>query len=176
MKKLIICFLSLAASSTFAAQPFGNDAAYDVGFSPQAGALQVVLGGIKSARSSILVAAYTFTSKPIAYALIDAQKRGVKVYVVADEAQNSKSYSAVNFLANHGVPVSLDNHYQDMHNKYLVIDGLHVETGSFNFSMSADSKNSENALLLWNVPALAASYTNQWRKLWAESKPIAARY
>lgn len=60
----------------------------EVGFSPAHGgqsALNVVLDGITNAQSEILVAAYSFTSKPIAAALVDAQERGVTVRVVADK-------------------------------------------------------------------------------------------
>jgi phosphatidylserine/phosphatidylglycerophosphate/cardiolipin synthase-like enzyme len=55
------------------------------GFSPDGSALNVVLTGITHARQSIDVAAYSFTSSPIATALVDAARRGMKVRVVADE-------------------------------------------------------------------------------------------
>ncbi len=48
------------------------------GFSPSDGrpALEVVLGAINNARQSIDVAAYSFTSKPVATALAGAKRRG----------------------------------------------------------------------------------------------------
>lgn len=96
MKKIVaVLLVSLASTIAFAMQPLPSNAAFDTGFSPDGSALNVVVKGIESARASILVAAYTFTSRPVAAALLAAQLRGVKVAVIADRAQNSKSYSSV---------------------------------------------------------------------------------
>ena len=178
MKNLFIGLMlsTFCISGCFAAQPFNKGAAYDVGFSPRGGSLNIVLSGITAAKSQILVAAYTFTSKPIAYALVAAQRRGVKVYVIGDQEQNSNSYSAINYLANNGVPVALNGRYQSFHNKFMVIDGAHVETGSLNFSSAAVNKNTENAIMLWNVPQIASMYANEWQMLWKESTPLKGNY
>jgi phosphatidylserine/phosphatidylglycerophosphate/cardiolipin synthase-like enzyme len=177
MKKLFVCLIAcLVSSMVFAAQQLPPGAAVDVGFSPNAGALEVVLKGIDSSRSSILVAAYSFTSKPVALALLAAQKRGVKVAVVADEKDNSKSYSATRFLANQGVPVRLNGNYATLHSKFMVIDGQNVQLGSFNYSAAAASKNEENAMLLWNVKQLASVYGAEWQKLWNEGTDLRPAY
>ncbi|MEX3581908.1 MAG: phospholipase D family protein [Burkholderia sp.] len=177
MKKLLaILSFFLASTVALAGQALPSNAAFDAGFSPEGSALNVVVKGIESARASILVAAYSFTSKPVATALLAAQHRGVKVAVIADRAQNSKSYSAVWFLANQGVPVRLNDRYQDEHNKFMVIDGQHLETGSFNYSAAAANKNAENAVLLWNVRPLAERYTAEWQRLWQESADLKPAY
>eukprot|EP00659_Diplonema_papillatum_P003092 gene3092-4854_t len=121
-------------------------------------------------------AAYSFTSKPIALALVNAKKRGVNVMVVADKKGNTAKYSAVTFLANEGVPVRLNGNYAIMHNKYIVIDGRDVETGSFNYTQAAAKSNAENALLLRGVPELAISYANNFNKLWAEADTLRPAY
>ncbi|WP_230946683.1 phospholipase D family protein [Burkholderia cepacia] len=177
MKKLLVAIsFALATTAASAAQPLPQGAGYEVGFSPAGSALAVVLNGIGSARESIHVAAYALTSKPIASALVDAQKRGVKVGVVADKAQNDRQYSAAWYLANHDVPVRLNDRYQAHHDKFMVIDGRHVQTGSFNYTSAAASKNAENALILWNVPPLAAQYDADWQRLWQEGVALTPRY
>ena len=112
-----------------------------VGFSPattdQQSALEVVLSTINGAKRSVDVAAYSFTSKPIAAALVAAKNRGVSVRVVADEKANNDRYTAVTFLANQSVPVRLNARYAIMHNKFMVVDGDTVQTGSFNYTASA---------------------------------------
>lgn len=151
----------------------------EVGFSPPMNgqsALNVVLDGVTHAQHQILVAAYSFTSKPIAMALLEAKKHGVDVRVVADKKGNSAKYSAVNFLANNGVPVRLNGRYAIMHNKFIVIDGQDVETGSFNYTQAAAKSNAENALLLRGVPDLASTYTNDFRKLWDEAETLPPAY
>jgi phosphatidylserine/phosphatidylglycerophosphate/cardiolipin synthase-like enzyme len=174
MKRLLIALLFVAGTAS-AATPIPN-ASFDLGFSPGGTSLQVVLKGIDSAKSEILVAAYGFTSKPIAQELLDASKRGVKVMVVADEKANSRNYSAVTFLANNGVPVRLNGNYAIHHHKFLVIDGRNVETGSLNYTAAAVKSNAENALLLWNVPELAARYKTEWQRLWDEATPLKPAY
>lgn len=154
-----------------AAQP-----AFSVGFSPSHTALAVVLDEINHAQHSLDVEAYSFTSKEIAEALVSAQKRGVKVRVMADEKANSGKYSAVTFLANQHVPVRLNGNYAIMHNKVTIVDGITVETGSFNYTSSADKRNAENALVIRNQPQLAAVYQQEFERLWQESTPKDASY
>lgn len=156
-------FAPLASSSIAAA------------FSPGQ-ALPLVLDTIRGARSTIFVAAYSFTSKPVATALRDAARRGVKVFVLADATEAGKGYSAVRFLANERVPVRLNGRYAIQHNKFMVIDGSTVQTGSFNYTASAAVRNAENVLVLRNAPAIAAQYDAEWRRLWDEGTELAPAY
>ena len=54
--------------------------------------------------------------------------------VVVDKSNETARYSAATFLANQGVPVRIDYQYAIMHDKFMVIDGETLETGSFNFN------------------------------------------
>ena len=148
----------------------------DVGFSPGNGALNVVLRVIGSAKREIRMATYSFTSKEIAQALVDAAKRGVDVRVVVDKSQLGERYTTATFLANQRVPVRVDSRHAIAHSKYLVADGMHVETGSFNYTDSAVKRNSENAIALWNNPAMAKRYLANWASHWEHAEPLAPRY
>ncbi|ADP10183.1 MULTISPECIES: phospholipase D family protein [Erwinia] len=149
-----------------------------VGFSPSAGqaALQIVLSTINGAEQSIDIAAYSFTSHPIAAALIAAQNRGVSVRLVADAKANNDKYTAVTFLTNQDVPVRLNAQYIFMHNKFMVIDSNTVQTGSFNYTSNAAKRNAENVLLVRNAPALAAMYQQEFNRLWSESQGFDSLY
>ena len=171
IRKIILIALSSASITVFAATPINQGASFDIGFSPDQGSLPLVLKAISSAQKSIHVAAYSFTSKPIAEALLAAKNRGIDVKVIADEKSNSGKYSATTYLANNNVPVKLDGNYPIFHHKFIIVDGKTLETGSFNFSAAA-SKNAENVLVLWNVPAIAATYENQWNSLWNEASVL----
>ncbi len=85
-------------------------------FSPDGGAEKLVIRVIRSAKESLQVAAYSFTSKEIASELLAAHKRGVQVYVVVDKRQLSEKYTAATFLANQGVPVRVDKEHAIQHN------------------------------------------------------------
>lgn len=148
----------------------------EVGFSPDAGAEALVIKVIQSARESIYVLAYSFTSKPVAQALLDAHKRGVAVNVVVDKSQKTEKYTSATFLANVGIPVRVDSQHAIQHNKVLVVDQKTVETGSFNFTAAAATRNAENALVIWNNPRLAQVYLADWKKHWDHAEPYAARY
>lgn len=174
MRKNLLMALTLAIASPLPAMAAPS---FEVGFSPATrhSASEVVLSAIEGARSSISVAAYSFTSKPVATALVAAKKRGVTVRVVADAKANSDRYTAVTFLANQGVPVRLNGRYAIMHNKFMVVDGDIVQTGSFNYTASAVSRNAENVLLIRDAPELAATYQGEFNRLWNESG-LATRY
>jgi len=153
-----------------------SSAKLEAGFSPKGRSLSIVLNGIKKAQTSILVAAYSFTSRPISTALLEAHKRGVSVRVIADAKSNTSQYSAVTFLANQGVQVRVNDRYAIFHHKFMVFDGRHVQTGSFNYSAAAVDRNAENVLLLWNVPEMAEIYSREWQRLWNESREVKPNY
>jgi len=116
------------------------------------------------------VAVYEFTSREISDALVTAEGKGVKVQVVADFKASKDKYSVLDQLRNGGIPVRLDRRYAIHHHKFMVIDGESVETGSFNFTEAAVKHNAENALVLGHLQSLAQAYTEEWNRLWGESR------
>ena len=142
----------------------------DVGFSPGGTAELVVVSAIRASRQNIRVAAYSFTSKVIAKELVEAHKRGIDVQVVLDKSQLSERYTSATFLANAGIPVRIDSEHAIQHNKYIVVDGRHLQTGSFNYTSSAASRNAENVILMWNSPSLAGVYLRNWNEHWAHAR------
>ncbi|VFP80052.1 PLD-like domain-containing protein (plasmid) [Candidatus Erwinia haradaeae] len=152
-----------------------TDQDVEVGFSPGGTAQKIVLSAITGATKSIDIAAYSFTSKPIALALIEAKNRGVNIRLVADRKSNSSKYTAVTYLINKNVSVRLNEKYAIMHNKFMIIDGISVETGSFNYTQNAVSHNAENVICWHNRPDIANKYSKEFNRLWLESisiKPI----
>ena len=96
--------------------------------------------------------------------------------VVVDKSQRTERYTSATFLANMGIPVRVDAMHAIMHNKFIVVDGQHVQAGSYNYSKAAEERNAENAVVNWNSPRLAAIYTDNWRLHWDHSEPYQARY
>jgi len=131
-------------------------------FSPKGGCTKAITDAIGQAKQSILVQVYSFTSYPIAQALIDAEKRGVKVEVIIDKRRIHERKVKIGLLAKGGVIVYLDGKHAKAHSKIMVIDGKTVITGSFNFSTEAEERNLENLLILDDA-ALAAEYTSNWQ-------------
>lgn len=134
----------------------------EVRFSPSGGCTEAVVKEIDAARKTILVQAYSFTSTPIAKALVDAHKRGVDVRVILDKSQRTEKYSSADFVQHAGIPTWIDAQHAIAHNKVMVIDGETVITGSFNFTSSAETRNAENLLVI-RSPELAKMYADNWR-------------
>lgn len=169
---LTLTFLKL----TFPLLPNININDVEVGFSHGRTANKIVMTAIEEAKISIDIAAYTFTSKPIALALVNAQNRGVYIRVVADKKSNTGKYTAVTYLVSHHIPVRLNDKYAIMHNKFMIIDSHSIETGSFNYTKNAASNNAENVIYLRNQPDIAKKYTKEFNKLWNESEYIKYKY
>jgi phosphatidylserine/phosphatidylglycerophosphate/cardiolipin synthase-like enzyme len=146
----------------------------EVFFSPKGGCTEAVVKELNAAKETVLVQAYSFTSTPIAKALLAAHKRGVKVQVILDKSQKTEKYSDADFLVNVGIPVQIDAKHAIAHNKVIVIDGATVITGSFNFTKAAEEHNAENLLVI-RSPELAAKYAANWKAHADHSDPYAGR-
>lgn len=175
LRVFLIILLALLTTSVanVSAEP---NTSIDVAFSPNAGATEAIVSLITEAKHSIRLAAYSFTSKPIARALMEAHKRGIDVQVVLDKSNKTTRYTSATFIANVDIPVRINSQYAIMHNKYMVVDGTTVETGSFNYTSAAEIKNAENVLVIRGNPELANSYLKNWKQLWDEAEPYQARY
>jgi phosphatidylserine/phosphatidylglycerophosphate/cardiolipin synthase-like enzyme len=145
-----------------AERPFTQGTSYQVCFTPGMDCEGLIAGEIGRARQQILVQVYSFTSKVIAEALVKAKRSGVAVYAVLDKSQRTERYSGATFLANAGIPVVIDEIPAIAHNKVIVIDGVDVVTGSFNFTTSAQERNAENVIIIHNDPAVAKAYADNW--------------
>ena len=158
--KLLLVLLLLAVPSV--AQTF-HPASVEVYFSPDGGCTEAIVAELGKAKKTVFVQAYSFTSAPIAKAIVDAHKRGVAVQVVLDKSQRTEKYSSADFVAHAGIPVSIDAKHAIAHNKIVIIDEAVVITGSFNFSKAAEEKNAENLLVIHDQK-LAERYLENWRE------------
>ena len=140
-------------------------------FSPRGGATDAVVSALAHATNAVLVQAYSFTSAPIAKALVEAHRRGVKVQAILDHSQRTEKYSEADFLRNNGIPTLIDAQRAIAHNKIIIIDAYLLLTGSFNFTRAAEEHNAENLLLI-NDPVLAQQYIANWHAHEQHSEPF----
>lgn len=159
---LIVCLL-IPGCSNAESVAAKSAASIDVCFSPGGNCTAAIVKELNAAKSEILVQAYSFTSAPIAAALIRAHKRGVSVKVLLDKSQKTQRYSSYTFLRNQGIEVAIDSAHAIAHNKIIIIDQETVITGSFNFTKAAEEKNAENLLIIKSRD-LAKSYINNWKQ------------
>jgi phosphatidylserine/phosphatidylglycerophosphate/cardiolipin synthase-like enzyme len=135
----------------------------------------MILQAINAASRRVHLQAYVFTDRAIARALESAYRRNLEVIVLLDKDQRHDRYSVAPELVQAGLKVMFDDRPQIAHNKTIIIDPDDpdpvVETGSYNFSYSAERRNAENALLVRDDPALATAYEQYFQARLAASDP-----
>jgi phosphatidylserine/phosphatidylglycerophosphate/cardiolipin synthase-like enzyme len=117
------------------------------------------------ANDSIHCAIYSFTLDSVAQSLARANDRSVEVKVIFEKQQAASNYSRDEWLESNGVGVHRDTNPGYMHNKFCIIDGKIVVTGSFNWSENADEQNDENLLIILSQ-ALAQLYDAEFWEIW----------
>ena len=130
----------------------------DVHYSPKGGCTDAVVREVQRARREILMQAYSFTSKPIADALVEAKKRGVHVEILLDRSNEQETYNEIGHMIEQGVAPLIDAQHAIAHNKIMIIDRATIITGSFNFTHQAEAENAENLLVIKGHGALVKAY------------------
>jgi phospholipase D len=138
-----------------------NSGEIDLCFTPPSGCGKVIAGLISKANKSIYVQAYGITSEEIARELIAAHKRGVKVRILLDKSNLHDKYSRMKEMQDAGIEVSIDKVSGIAHNKVIIIDLRLLVTGSYNFTKSAESRNTENIIIV-NDKQIAERYLQNW--------------
>ncbi len=148
-----------------------ENAPIQVCFSPEGECADGIVRAIQEAKTSIYLQAYSFTSTPLAQALVEAKERGLDVQILMDKSRSKEKYSQVHFLAQNGIPVFIDSAAGLAHNKVIIFDGHSLLTGSFNFTNAANTRNAENVLMIQS-PDLARIYKSNWEKRALQAKPL----
>lgn len=132
---------------------------------------EALLGLIHDATTSIDTAIYDFNRDSIRDALLAAHARGVSVRVVTDDEVRHETASYVPYykeLEEAGIPIFDDQRPGSiMHNKFFIVDGRYVWTGSTNVSDNGFTLNHNNALLLDSL-TLAALYQEEFEQMFVE--------
>lgn len=158
-------------SGAIPASSIPHGATFEIGFAPNRNAKEVVLSAIIEAKQQILIAAYSITNKEITHALAEKHDDGIDVQLVIDAAQNAiqEAYKAHEYLSGKGVPVYYSRCFSAMHHKFMVIDAISVQLGSFNYTEAAEKRNAENVIYLRNVPDMARAYQAEWETMAEDS-------
>ena len=109
--------------------------------------------------------AYSFTSKNISEAIIRQHKKGVRVFGLFERRGSRSRYSEYIKMKIEGLKVRLDRNRYAMHHKTIIIDKKRLITGSYNFSKSANSKNDENILIIYDKE-VASKYLEEFEYIW----------
>ena len=123
-----------------------NDAKIENYFCPEDNCADKVVDLIKNAKKSVYFMTFSFTSEKIADALIS--RDGIEIKGVFDKGQASNKFSQDERLKGFGIDATLDKSKYKLHHKVFIIDNETVVTGSFNPTLSGDTRNDENILII----------------------------
>jgi phosphatidylserine/phosphatidylglycerophosphate/cardiolipin synthase-like enzyme len=128
---------------------------------------EALVQGIDEAAATIDIASYDFDLLSVARALLRATGRGVAVRIVVDT--DNWQTEALDFLRGEGIPVVGDGRDGLMHDKFVVIDGREVWTGSMNLTVNGAYRNDNNLLRIRSAE-LAAIFTAEFEEMFLDKR------
>lgn len=117
---------------------------------------------VDSAKKTLDGAFFEVESVRVADAFIRAHNRGVTVRLVTDDSNLKRP--ALKKAKAAGIPVVDDAKKGLMHNKFAVVDGSYLWTGSYNITDNCAYRNNNNAICIAS-PQLAAIYEAEFAEM-----------
>ena len=134
-------------------------------FSPGEDCLHRIRRFISEAQHSLDVCVFTITDNRIVEKIIEAHQRGIKIRIISDDDKSEDLGSDMEHLEKSGISCIYDATPAHMHHKFAIADGHTLLNGSFNWTRSATTANSEN-ILVTNDTKLVTKYVAAFDKLW----------
>lgn len=142
----------------------------DTYFSPDDGVQAVLLDILNEAQESIYFMAFSFTADPLGEAIRERAESGVTVAGVMDEEQvASNQGTEFDPFRQAGLDVYIDGNPGQMHHKIIIVDESIVIVGSYNFTNSAESRNDENLMVIYN-DQIAAFFIEEFRRVYGQAE------
>lgn len=118
---------------------------------------QAVVEAIDGVQNSLDIAAFEWSNQCITDAVVRAHERGVTVRMVVDDEHTIVDYEDAEAfdepapfgdIIEAGIPYHDDERGGLMHNKFMIMDGSTVLTGSMNFTLNGTYRNNNNVLIM----------------------------
>lgn len=124
---------------------------------------KMILEALDSAKISIRAALAWFTNQKLADKLVEKHREGVDVSVVVFVHPANINYK----VDLNDVPSKFVKGTKGgiMHHKFCVIDNQTVVTGSYNWTEAAETRNDENANVIYGDNALATEYSLEFKRI-----------
>ena len=142
----------------------------DVYFSPDDGVQARLVDLVNNAKRSIYFLAYSFTTDEIGDAVRRRARDGVTVGGVM-ESEQVKSNIGTEFdgFQQAGLDVLRDGNKGQMHHKVMIIDENIVIFGSYNFTSSAEIRNDENLIAVYNAE-IASKFMEEFQRVYQQAR------
>ncbi|MEM7101875.1 MAG: phospholipase D-like domain-containing protein [Bacteroidota bacterium] len=134
-------------------------------FSPSDNTTSKIEAALLSATNSIEFALLSFTHNALGSAINDQHDSGVNVRgIIESTGDQGTEYD---FLVGEGINVQSHPLSSQLHHKYALVDENIVVTGSHNWSNSAEQRNDENTLIIYN-DELGNQFLQEFTARWLE--------
>ena len=134
-------------------------------FSSQGSVGKAVIEAIRDTKQRLTLALYGYDNLDLGDELFKLVKKNVTVRLKVDSARSAskKIVKLIKELKAGGVQVQTVAPNGRNHNKFAIIDGKRVLTGSYNWTLKSEN-NWENLLIL-DCPELAKSFESEWERI-----------
>jgi phosphatidylserine/phosphatidylglycerophosphate/cardiolipin synthase-like enzyme len=142
----------------------------EIHFAPYENLEDVDIPLINGASEAVDVAMYTFTDQQIAYALVRAARRGVRVRIYRDreqfqsEQERGGQVSAI-LAGQPNIQIRVKASRDLMHDKFFVVDGHILRNGSGNWSVSA-ARYQDNEITVIRQPLEVNPFARDFYAMW----------
>src|SRR5215216_7985026 len=137
----------------------------DTFFSPDDGVLAALVPVLESARKSIYFLAYSFTANQLGEIVRQKAEADLIVAGVMDDGQvRSNQGTEFDPFRQADLDVRLDGIDGLMHHKVFIVDEKIVVLGSYNFSQSAEERNDEDLLIIYD-PVIAEQFLLEFQRV-----------
>ncbi|HSL46667.1 MAG TPA: phospholipase D-like domain-containing protein [Anaerolineales bacterium] len=134
-------------------------------FSPDDGVLAALIPVLESAQESIYFLAYSFTSNQLGDIVRQKAEAGLTIAGVMDDEQvRSNQGTEYDPFRQAELDVRIDGIDGLMHHKVFIVDEGIVVLGSYNFSQSAEERNDENIMIIYD-PVIAQQFLFEFKRV-----------
>jgi phosphatidylserine/phosphatidylglycerophosphate/cardiolipin synthase-like enzyme len=135
-------------------------------FSPDDGVADHLYQILSDATESIYFLAFSFTTDELGQIIRDQAEKGLDIAGIMEEQQvKSNIGTEYDFFKQAGLNVFVDGNEGQMHHKTMIVDDKIVITGSYNFSRSAETRNDENLIVIYNQP-IAEFFVQEFQRIY----------
>lgn len=134
----------------------------------------ILLQNIQTSKKSIDIAVAWFTQRELFTAILEALDRGVSVSIILIDDIINRSEYGLNFslfIEKGGNLCFVNSQKLLMHDKFGIFDHILTITGSYNWTYSAEKRNSEN-IIITDDKVVVDSFLEHFSQLWACLEPL----
>lgn len=110
--------------------------------------LDYLLGEVEKSEKYIYMSLYDIDNNEFYNQILKKADEGIDIKIVTEE--NNKNYYSEKLDRNEKIDLIYDDNYRLMHNKFIIIDGYLLITGSTNISENGLNYNNNNLVFVYN--------------------------